>query len=282
MKYLLIAACIPSIVLLVYVYKKDKHDKEPFWLLALLFGLGAAVCFPAAFLERILNERVISAVLSQNSLLYQIVYNYLDIALVEESLKFLVLFLVTRKSKHFNGLFDGIIYAVVVSLGFATLENILYVFQYGWGTALLRAVTAVPGHMFDGVIMGQLYTMWHISKQISTHEKYFASIGLIDRIINPERKYTEYIVSALAVPILVHGTYDFLATLSGYAVVNIIFIVFLIALYIYSFKKINRFSRNDTDTYAYTISVLEKKYPYLRQRVTVWNLQNQNAAVTTR
>ena len=282
MKYLLIAACIPSIVLLVYVYKKDKHDKEPFWLLALLFGLGAAVCFPAAFLERILNENVISTVLPQNSLLYQIVYNYLDIALVEESLKFLVLFLVTRKSKHFNGLFDGIIYAVVVSLGFATLENILYVFQYGWGTALLRAVTAVPGHMFDGVIMGQFYTMWHISKQISTHEQYFASIGLIDKIINPERKYTEYIVSALAVPVLVHGTYDFLATLSGYVVVNIIFIVFLIALYIYSFKKINRFSRNDTDTYAYTISVLEKKYPYLRQRVMVWNLQNQNPAVTTR
>lgn len=279
MKFLLIAACIPSIVLIIYVYVKDKHDKEPIWLLILLFVLGAVTCFPAIYIEGFLRS-IISNIFPSNSFIYQIMYNYLDIALTEESLKFLVLVLITRKSKHFNGLFDGIIYAVIVSLGFATLENVLYVFDSGLKTALLRAVTAVPGHMFNGVIMGQFYTMWHLSKQVSINEKYFASIGLIDQIIQPERKYTEYMVSALAVPILIHGTYDLLATYSGYIIGIILFIIFLIILYIYSFKKINRFSRIDNDTYSYTIAVLEKKYPYLRQRVIERMLNNQNAGVT--
>ena len=265
MRIFLIVSCLPSILLMIYVYKKDRVDKEPIKLLVLLFILGAVSCLPAAIAERIFTNLYVSA-FGNNGLHYSLYENFLNVALFEELFKFLMLFLVTHKSKHFNSLFDGIVYAVFVALGFATLENILYVSQYGLGVGLMRAVTAIPGHMFDGVIMGQFYTLWHLSKNISLTEKVYAQHGYIDTIIKPESRYKLYLPLTLIAPILTHGMYDFLAS-NETTLSFIIFIVFLVGLYIYCFHKIRQVSKKDNAESNLIAEELIRKYPYLPERL---------------
>lgn len=126
------AALLPAVVLLIYIYIKDRVEKEPIGLLLTLFALGAVICLPAALIEEIFSvviDGVFSTfaydiggslyLMSGTNKLYVFVSNFIGVALVEEGLKFLILILVTRKNKNFNSLFDGIIYSVFVSLGFA-------------------------------------------------------------------------------------------------------------------------------------------------------------------
>lgn len=262
----LAVSCLPSIFLMWYVYKKDRVEKEPFKLLLLLFVMGAISCLPAAILESVFTKLFTNVTGLQDGLLYQLYENFLNVALVEEGCKFIFLFLITRKNKSFNSLFDGIVYSVFVSLGFATLENILYVSQYGLSTGLLRAVTAIPGHMFDGVIMGQFYTMWHLSKNIAVTEKHYHRMGFIDAIVQPERSHLRYLPLALIMPILTHGLYDFLASVENTAAF-LIFIVYLIGLYIYCFAKINKISKMDQHESNLIAAALSRKYPYLYPRL---------------
>ena len=131
--FLICAALLPAVVLCVYVFKKDRVEKEPIGLLVKLFVLGAIVCIPGAIIFGSILEPVaadVSAPYAEQSFyeaLYYALEAFVVVALVEEGMKFLVLYFVTRNNKNFNSLFDGIIYAVFVSLGFAALENVLYV-----------------------------------------------------------------------------------------------------------------------------------------------------------
>ncbi|MCR5208514.1 MAG: PrsW family intramembrane metalloprotease [Eubacterium sp.] len=265
MTVFLALSCLPSIVLLSYIYKKDKADKEPFGLLLTLFVLGALVCFPVAFIESVMEN---INPFAQGSLLYNVFSNFLGVALIEEGGKFIVLYLVTHKNKNFNCLFDGVIYSVVTSLGFATLENILYVAQYGFATAVIRAVTAVPGHMFFGVLMGCFYTMWHLGKSLTDTEKQYHSLGYIDEPVKDKNSiaYKSQLLSALTAPVLVHGMYDLLATYSG-VVAIILFIVLLVSLYIYCFGKVKKISGQDNTEANIIAGILNKRYPYLYPRI---------------
>lgn len=260
---LLAAACIPSVVLLVYIYEKDKTEKEPFGLLALLFGLGCLSCLPAVILENILP---MFNIFPEGSVAFLFVENYFVVGLAEELSKFLMLFLITRKNKNFNCLFDGVIYAVVVSLGFATLENILYVLQNGMGTAVMRAITAVPGHMFDGVLMGYFYTLWHLYANCEVVEKKYFQMGLIDRLVPSKTSAGAYFALTLIVPIVVHGTYDFLVSL-GSMLGILLFFGFLIFLYIYCFGKVSQMSKQDQHEANMIAAILNRKYPYLYPRI---------------
>ena len=102
--------------------------------------------------EKILNDQV-----SQNDKYYKIILAFAVVAVVEEGTKFLLMKLRTWKNPNFNYSFDGIVYAVSVSLGFAAFENIKYVMNFGLSVALPRAVLAVPGHMGFAVFMGLFY-----------------------------------------------------------------------------------------------------------------------------
>ena len=265
----LAASCLPSIVLLVYIYNKDKVDKEPTGLLIRLFILGALSCFPIAYIESFISGYNTFA---EGSVAYNIYENYLVAGTCEEIGKFLILYFVTRNSKHFNCLFDGMIYAVVVSLGFATLENIMYVASYGFTTALVRAFTAVPGHMFDGVLMGYFYTMWHFAKKLDETEKSYLRRGLIKSIDHSGCKiaYKSQLVLALIVPIAAHGTYDFLAS-SNSALGTLLFFAFLIFLYFHCFRKVKKLSNEDTHEYNMVAGVLIKRYPYLYDEIRKQN-----------
>jgi RsiW-degrading membrane proteinase PrsW (M82 family) len=144
-------ALAPCIALGVFVYWRDKFDKEPLRLLAFSFLLGVFSCVPAFFGSLFLDKMIQTAGLGMTGLFIQA---FFIIGLVEEGSKFLFTVLVPYRRSAFNEPYDGITYAVMVSLGFAAFENVLYVTSGGIDVAFLRMFTAVPAHVTFGVIMG--------------------------------------------------------------------------------------------------------------------------------
>ena len=144
---ILIAALLPAIALLYYIWKKDTQKEPTSWLVkAVLWGVG--ICFPVAILEMIIKSILFGTGGTPTSLTGTTAMAFLVAALPEESFKLLALWQVLRKNPYFDEHFDGIVYAVCVGLGFAGIENVLYVFtQENWvSTAIVRSLLAVPGH----------------------------------------------------------------------------------------------------------------------------------------
>ncbi len=274
---LVIAALFPAIALCIYVFKKDRAEKEPFGLLLLLLVLGAVICFPAGEIEAALlnvipnffvnwglgtvKEGTMYLGSDFTYILYNVAENFIGIALVEEGLKFLVLYLVTRNNKNFNSLFDGIIYSVFVSLGFAALENVLYVTKYGWMNAVMRGILSVPGHMFFAVLMGYYYTMWNLYKKANQFEIQFKANGLILQNA-PEFVYKNQLTLSLVMPILAHGFYDFCCSVD-YSLATVGLYAFVIFLYIHCFKRIKNMSKMDGDNNTLAFGLVLNKYPSL-------------------
>ncbi len=228
MRLLLAAALIPPLALVFYTYKLDKIEKEPTNLLVKLFLLGALTCIPAGLIEAFLL-RIVGQGLAPESVGYQLITNFFCIALVEEGWKYLVLKKCTWNHPAFDYQFDAIVYAVTTSLGFAALENILYVFQGGVSgleVAGLRALTAIPGHCIFAIFMGSYYGLM----------KYHDING------NPSAASSRRIM-ALVVPMLIHGFYDFSASSGGYMVA--IFYIFIIVMDILAFRRIRMLSKQD-------------------------------------
>lgn len=145
---LLALAIAPGLAICIYIFYRDQHDKEPAWNLFMSFLLGMLTIFPVAFLELSVRD------FANKSILGILFSSFILIALVEEFFKFLALRYYGFNRRSFDEPLDGIIYGVMVSMGFATIENILYVYEYGLSTAILRIFTAVPAHASFGVIMG--------------------------------------------------------------------------------------------------------------------------------
>ena len=140
---LIAAAVIPAVFLLVHVYRADKLEKEPAPLLISLVLYGIAATFIALLLERF-GSWLLGRYFPENSTPYNVLMYFGVVAFSEEGAKYFLLKRRTWNSAAFNCQFDGVVYAVFVSLGFALWENISYVLMYGLSTALVRAVTAVP------------------------------------------------------------------------------------------------------------------------------------------
>ena len=133
----ILLAILPTVILGYLIYKKDIIEKEPISLLAKLFFVGVILTVPAAFLERFLISVIEMHI--EDTLLIAFMLAFFCIALIEEGYKFLFSYLIGYKNKNFNHIYDCIVYCVFLSLGFATLENILYVVEYGKSTAIIRA-----------------------------------------------------------------------------------------------------------------------------------------------
>ena len=153
---LIAAAVIPAIFLLVHVYRADKLETEPAPLLISLVLYGIAATFIALLLERF-GSWLLGRYFPEDSTPYNVLMYFGVVAFSEEGAKYFLLKRRTWRSAAFNCQFDGVVYAVFVALGFALWENISYVLMYGLSTALVRAVTAVPGHACFGVFMGVWY-----------------------------------------------------------------------------------------------------------------------------
>lgn len=227
-------ALIPVIGLLIFIYFNDKKEKEPFGLLIGLFFAGMGTVITAIIAEAI-GTLLLNAVCPDNPILNGILMAMLIVAPAEELGKFLVLRLITWKNRNFNYSYDAIVYSVFVSLGFAALENVGYVFSNGILTAVMRMFTAVPGHACYAVFMG-----------------YFYSKAKYAQLTNNKKKCAFHILLAIFIPIVMHGIYDAIlmggsatgeVVLSGISLV--IWIGFVIALFVVSIIFIIRSSRND-------------------------------------
>ncbi|HTH54555.1 MAG TPA: YhfC family glutamic-type intramembrane protease [Cyclobacteriaceae bacterium] len=153
-KFLLLAlALAPGAVIGLYIYLKDKYEREPVRLVVLSFFLG----FISILITLIISFPISKLVpIDEKDLTEQAIHAFLLVALIEEFSKFIFVRWVLYPSKNFNEPFDGIVYAVSVSLGFAGFENIMYVMNSdnGVATGFMRMFTAVPAHATFAVLMG--------------------------------------------------------------------------------------------------------------------------------
>lgn len=165
MTLLLIAlAAAPALAIAVYIYWKDKFDPEPKKLLYTSFALGMVSCLPAVLFTKCF--KVLGFDEASNDILFSLVSCIIAIGLSEEGSKYLMVRYYAFNKPAFNEPFDGITYTVMVSLGFATLENFLYVFgsENPLGVALARMIFSVPGHAAFAVIMGYFLGLLKMGK----------------------------------------------------------------------------------------------------------------------
>lgn len=221
-----LAAVLPAFFLLRYIYKMDTVEKEPPYLLWSLLLVGVLAALASIVLENI-GSVIINSTLDNSDPYYYIIFAFLVVAVVEEGTK---LFFLKRRSwrdPNFNFMFDGIVYSVFVSLGFAAFENIKYVFTYGLSVAMPRALLAVPGHLGFAVFMGVFYGR---AKLCESRGHYFASK------VNMAMGY--------AAAVFLHGFYDSCCMI-GTRQATTVFVVFVVAMYFIVFHMIKRASSKD-------------------------------------
>lgn len=150
--FLLALAVAPGIAVCLFVYSLNKYGRGSMRYLVLSFVLGMAATLPALLIQMLAED--VRDEPSRHSILSYAWYAYIVVALSEEGSKFLVLRCYAYPKKSFAGPFDGIVYSVMIGMGFATIENIEYVHQFGLETGLSRFFLAIPAHASFAVLMG--------------------------------------------------------------------------------------------------------------------------------
>lgn len=217
---LLILAIAPVIVIIFYVYIKDKFEKEPKKLLLYTFLIGAIASILISIILYTLSNAILPKA-EEFSVFDQFLKAFFVVALIEEFSKYVIVRYYNQPKQAFNEPFDGIIYAVIVSMGFAFIENIFYVFEGGMNVALIRAFTAIPAHATFGIIMG-----------------YF--MGKAKFAENPAK----WNLIGLSMAILFHGAYDFFLFINFIPGISIGAFISLIIGIILSRKAINAHQNN--------------------------------------
>ena len=219
-----IAAVIPAAYLLKYVYDSDKLEKEPQSLLKALVVAGIFSTAIAMLLEYVGEGQLNASGLDPQSTKYNVILYFGIVGVAEEGAKYIMLRVKTWRSSEFNCQYDATVYAVFISLGFALWENITYVFTYGISVAFVRAVTAIPGHACFGVFMG----LWYgAARHMANEGKHVAAF-----VCN---------LMALVLPMLIHGMYDYIATMGSTSV----FFIFIAIMFYASFRIVKRGSEHD-------------------------------------
>jgi RsiW-degrading membrane proteinase PrsW (M82 family) len=179
-------ALAPGAAIMLYIYLKDKHEREPLSLLLISFIYGIFSTMVTLSVSIPVNMFV---VLQPDDLIHEAYDAFLKVALVEEFSKFVFVRFILYPNKNFNEPFDGIVYAVMVSMGFATLENLVYVYNYGFETGLLRMFTAVPAHASFGVMMGYFLGLGKFSHQ----KRFYYGISALLRLSTSQllKKHTK-------------------------------------------------------------------------------------------
>ncbi len=223
---LIAAAVIPAVLLLSYVYKLDRLEAEPKPLLWSLVIRGILATFAAIVAEEV-GTLICGLLFPEGSVLYNLFMYFIVVACAEEGFKYLFLKRQTWNDPNFNCRFDGMVYAIFVSLGFALWENIGYVLMYGFSTAIVRAITAIPGHACFGVFMGAWYGL----------AKVHSSRGN-EQLSSVCRKL------AFFFPVLIHGAYEFIATM-GSDSGTFLFFAFIGIMFLAAYKVINNNAKSD-------------------------------------
>lgn len=220
---LLALALAPVLIILFYVYLRDNYEKEPIGILIVCLIIGLFISIPVIIVERLLVGLNQAYSLAPMGLPQAAFGAFMVAALVEEFFKFLPMVLFIWNRPSFDERFDGIVYAVYISLGFAAIENVLYVLSAGKGVAILRMLTAVPAHAIFGITMGYYF-------------------GLAKFV--PEKR-RRYLFLALALPVTLHGTYNFIL-FSRVPILLLLFIPYMIWLYVRGHRFMQR-HREDSE-----------------------------------
>ncbi|OCA90953.1 protease [Bacillus sp. FJAT-27225] len=202
------AGIAPGLALLSYFYLKDEVEAEPLSVVLRAFLNGALLVFPIMFIQHVLSvENVVNSGLAEA---------FFSAGLLEEFVKWFILYYVIYRHIAFDEPFDGIVYGAAVSLGFATVENILYLIGNGVEHALGRALLPVPSHALFGVIMGFYLGKTKFSK---TNQKWWLFLSI-------------------TLPVVLHGIYDFILITQE----NWIYIItpFMVFLWWFAFRKVKK------------------------------------------
>ena len=221
-----LAAVLPAFFLLRYIYRQDTIEKEPGYLLWQLL-LGGVLAALASIVLETLGSAILNNTVDPNDPKYYIIMAFLVVAVVEEGTK---LFFLKRRSwqdPNFNYMFDGLVYSVFVSLGFAAFENIKYVFNYGLSVAVPRALLAIPGHMGFAVFMGIFYGRAKLAE--SRGNAFGAKSNLLAGYLSA---------------VFLHGFYDSCCMI-GTRLSTTIFVGFVVLMYIVVFRLIKKASWED-------------------------------------
>lgn len=233
MNYLiLLTALLPIAILIYYIYHKDKNSPEPTGQLVKAFFYGV-LSIPLSLSISIPLGLMGIYQTGATNILGSISTAFFGAAIPEEIAKFFVLWLVLRKNPYFDEKMDGIVYAVCVSLGFAALENIMYLFSNAesyLSVGIARAIFAVPGHFCFGILMGYYYSLAKFYPKSATKNKALVLIA----------------------PIIAHGLYDSIlfiidVTPAVSGILVIVFLVFCHKMWKYGSRKIKEHLERDND-----------------------------------
>jgi len=223
MSFLFLLAVLPSLIIALLIYKADKKEKEPKRELIKAFLFGVLSVILTLTISSIFDISGIK--INNNNFIEVAIYSFFGIALIEEFSKWICSYWLLKNNKNFNYLFDGIVYVTFVSLGFATIENILYTFVGGVFTGVLRSITTVPAHTFFGISSG-----------------YFISLAKQEELELSSSKKNNYLFLSLFIPFMLHGFYDFCLLTQNY-LLFIVYIVFVVCLYSFSIYQVKKMMR---------------------------------------
>lgn len=227
---ILVTALLPVAILLVAIYLKDKASPEPTGQLVKAFMFGVISAGLAIVLSTLLE---VAGLYSQWD-----PYNvngirmaFFGAAIPEETAKLFMLWLLLRRNKFFDENMDGIVYAAFVSLGFAAIENVLYLFSDSesfMSVGIMRACTAIPGHFCFGILMGYYYSLATFGNKATLRNKIFAWL----------------------VPVMGHGFFDAILFITNVppavsVILSIIFFVFLCWMGMTAKRKVQLMLRKD-------------------------------------
>ena len=268
-------AMIPGLFLCGYVLYKDRIEKEPVSLLALLFGAGAVTYVPAYFLRELTVGFIdglfadkmkfsVAGVLTYDSSATELWHNalcaFLGFSIIQVCLKWVVLYFGTRRNKNFNYLFDGVVYSVFLSLGFAAAELVHFAMQNEGELVIAKLITCVPCHLFVGILMGYYYTMGHMRFLVNRIENRM----LADKVVAEDkiRSSAPWLICSLAVPALVNGLYEFAAASRG-EFITILFYSTVFFVFGISFLAVNQLAEKECASARYLCRVIAKGHPGL-------------------
>ncbi len=217
---LTLLAVAPVMVIILYIYFQDKYEKEPVGLLLLSFIFGAIISILIVSVLYIFTGHFIPLI-DEFSIWQQFIQAFVVVALSEEFSKYIIVKYFAQTRKAFNEPYDGIIYAVMVSMGFACTENIMYVLEGGYDTAILRAFTAVPAHATFGILMG-----YFMGKAKFSNNRFQLNMA------------------GLLLAVLFHGAYDFFLFIRFIPGISIGAFISLIIGVILSKKAIRKHQEN--------------------------------------
>ena len=231
---LLIISLLPIVLLSIYIYRKDTN-KEPKKLLLRLFISGIVTVLLVILISVLLSLlSPVFAIDEKNLNMFELIINvFIGIALVEESCKWFMAYKISYKNKEFDEFYDAIVYCTFVSLGFACIENLLYIFGgklleekllEALGTGIGRAIFAVPGHVCFGVYMG-----------------YYFGLAKIADLNNNTSLKRKNLLKSILIPTILHGIYDY-CIFSQNAFLIIFDLIFVIFMFVNAHKKIKKIS----------------------------------------